>query len=84
MGTVNFEPVFEPVRERQVTIKTTDKDFEKLQEMCCGYGITVGELLECFVGDLIDGVYSNGSDERQAAQKWFDRYAANLDPDLDL
>ena len=80
MGTVNFEPV----RERQITIKATDRDFEKLQERCSGYGITIDELLESFVGDLVDGVYSNGSDERRAAAEWFDRFSVNLCPDLDL
>ena len=57
MGTVNFEPV----RERQITIKATDRDFEKLQERCSGYGITIDELLEGFVGDLVDGVYSTAA-----------------------
>lgn len=80
MGTVNFEPV----RERQITIKATDRDFEKLQERCSGYGITIDELLEGFVGDLVDGVYSSGSDERRAAAAWFDRFSVNLCPDLDL
>ena len=80
MGTVNFEPV----RERQITIKATDSDFEKLQDKCCEYGITIDELLENFVGDLVDGAYSSGSDERRLAAAWFDRFSVNLCSDLDL
>ena len=80
MGNLNREPV----RERQVTIKATDRDFEKLQDKCSEYGITVGELLECFVGDLIDGAYTSGSDERRMAAAWFERFSVNLCPDLDL
>ena len=34
---------------------------------------TIGELIENFVGDLVDGTYSNGSDERMYAQQWFER-----------
>lgn len=35
--------------------------------------MTIGELLENFVGDLVDGDYSNGSDERLYIKSWFDR-----------
>ena len=34
---------------------------------------TIGELIENFVGDLVGGTYSNGSDERDYADQWFER-----------
>ncbi len=36
-------------------------------------GLTVSELFANFVGDLVDGTYTNGSDERMYANQWFDR-----------
>ncbi len=44
------------------------------------YGITVYQLLENFIGDLISGTYSNGSDERMLANKWFDRCWFSVEP----
>lgn len=35
--------------------------------------ITVSQLLESFIGDLVNGTYTNGSDERDYAQEWFER-----------
>ena len=35
--------------------------------------ITVSQLLESFIGDLVNGTYTNGSDERDCAQRWFER-----------
>ena len=34
---------------------------------------TIGELIENFAGDLVGGTYSNGSDERDYADQWFER-----------
>ena len=33
---------------------------------------TIGELIENFAGDLVGGTYSNGSDERDYADQWFE------------
>lgn len=35
--------------------------------------MTVSKLLENFIADLIDGTFSNGSDERDLAKQWFNR-----------
>ena len=51
----------------------SDSDCELLSRKCGACGITVGELIQSFIGDLIDGTYSNGSDERMYANQWFDR-----------
>ena len=36
-------------------------------------------LLENFIGDLVDGTYTNGSDERMYAENWFDRCLFSFD-----
>ena len=63
----------EIIRERKITVKLSDADCDRLAKKCGEYGLTIGELIENFVGDLVDGTYSNGSDERMYAQQWFER-----------
>ena len=60
-------------RDRTISLKLSDDDCEKLMLKCGEYGIGLGELFENFIGDLVDGTFSNGADERMYAQKWFDR-----------
>lgn len=63
----------ETITERKLSLKLSDADIEHL---CVKAGIaqlTVSQLLESFIGDLVGGTYSNGSDERDAAQKWYER-----------
>ena len=60
-------------KDRTINLKLSDADCEKLTLKCGEYGIGVRELFENFVGDLIDGTFSNGSDERMYARQWFDR-----------
>lgn len=61
------------IAERSFTLKLSDADVERLFIKAGGAGLTVSELLENFLGDLLDGTYSNGSDERDYAERWFDR-----------
>jgi hypothetical protein len=67
------EKEIESIRARNILIKLSDADVEKLFEKAGRVGLTVSELLERFIGDLVDGTYSNGSDERMYANEWFDR-----------
>lgn len=63
----------ETITERKLSLNLSDADVERL---CVKAGIaqlTVSQLLESFIGDLVGGTYSNGSDERDAAQKWYER-----------
>ena len=53
----------ETIRERKITVKLTDADCDRLARKCGEHGLTIGELIENFVGDLVGGTYSNGSDE---------------------
>lgn len=57
----------ETIRERKITVKLSDADCDRLARKCGEHGLTIGELIENFVGDLVGGTYSNGSDERDYA-----------------
>lgn len=64
----------ETIRERKITVKLSDADCDRLARKCGEHGLTIGELIENFVGDLVGGTYSNGSDERDYADQWFDNF----------
>ena len=55
----------ETIRERKITVKLSDADCDRLARKCGEHGLTIGELIENFVGDLVGGTYSNGSDETE-------------------
>lgn len=61
------------IKPRLLSIKLSDADVKRIFEKAGSCGLTVGELLENFIGDLVDGTFSNGSDERMYAQEWFER-----------
>ena len=63
----------ETIKDRNITIKLSDADCERLAKKCCKHGLSIGQLLESFIGDLVDGTYTNGSDERMYANQWFER-----------
>lgn len=63
----------ETIRERKICLNLSDADVKRLCEKAGGVGLTVSELLENFIGDLVIGTYSNGSDERWLADEWFER-----------
>jgi len=63
----------ETIKERKITLKLSDADCDRLARKCGEHGLTIGELIENFVGDLVGGTYSNGSDERDYADQWFER-----------
>lgn len=58
----------ETIRERKITVKLSDADCDRLARKCGEHGLTIGELIENFVGDLVGGTYSNGSDEKDTAK----------------
>lgn len=68
----------ETIRERTITVNLSDADCHRLMLKCGESGLTVGKLVENFVGDLIDGTYSNGSDERDLVCQWFERCSFGL------
>lgn len=72
------------IRERQITVKLSDADCDRLVDLCGRYNLGVSELLENFIGDLVGGTYSNGSDERAYAREWFERCWFSLQPEQTL
>ena len=63
----------ETIRERTITVNLSDSDCDRLARVCGEHGLTIGELIENFVGDLVGGTYTNGSTEREFAKQWFER-----------
>lgn len=74
----------ETIKERKITVRLSDADCDRLARKCGEYGLTIGELIENFVGDLVGGTYSNGSDERDYANKWFERCWFGMFPEETL
>lgn len=61
------------IADRTITIKLSDADCERISRKAGMAGMSVGELLGGFIGDLTGGIYSHGSDEEMCAKEWFDR-----------
>lgn len=70
------------IRPRTIDVKLSDADVKRVSELAGAQGLTVGKLIENFIGDLVSGTYSNGSDERMYAQQWFERCWFGMLPDL--
>ena len=47
----------ETIRERKITVKLSDADCDRLARKCGEHGLTIGELIENFVEDLVGGTY---------------------------
>ena len=60
------------IKERMIAVRLSDADCVRLAEKCGRNGLTVAELLENFIGDLVGGTFTNGSDEERCANEWFD------------
>lgn len=67
------EQEIQTIKGRTITLQLSDADVSRIAEKAGLAGLTVEGLLENFVGDLVHGTYSNGSDERMYAERWFDR-----------
>lgn len=66
------------IRERTLTLRLSDADVKRICKKAASVSLTVSQLLENFIGDLICGTYSNGSDERNYADNWFERCCFDL------
>ena len=69
------------IKERTVKLNLSDADCYRIAEYAGKVNLTVGELLENFIGDLVDGTYSNGSDERDLADQWYKRCYFGMFPE---
>ena len=65
-------------------LRLSEADCERLAKKAGSVGLTVPSLLEHFIGDLVDGTYTNGSDERMHAEQWFDRCGFGMFEDRTL
>ena len=63
----------EILKSRKLDLELSSSVCDNLLLLCGRHNITVAELLESFINDLVDGECSNGSDERRLAEEWFDR-----------
>ncbi|MEE0859385.1 MAG: molecular chaperone GrpE [Acutalibacteraceae bacterium] len=72
------------IKKRNISISLSDADCERLAIKAGTVGLTVDELLSNFIGDLVDGTYSNGSDERMYANDWYERCGFSFAPEETL
>ena len=63
----------ETIRERNIVVKLSDADCERIYNLCGEYNITISYLIENFITDLVCGTLTNGSDERMYAEQYFTR-----------
>lgn len=66
------------IRKRTLELELSDADVRRISEKAGACGLTVANLIENIIGDLICGTYSNGSDERMYANQWFERCEFSL------
>jgi len=78
------EKEIQTIKERTITLKLSDADVERISNKAERHGLTVSELLENFIGDLVGGTYSNGSDERDFADRWFERCWFGMFPEYNF
>lgn len=79
-----YEKEIETIKPREYSLKLSDADVLRIAKTAGAYNMTVSELLENFIADLVDGEYTNGSDERMYAQQWAERCWFSHDPDKSL
>lgn len=65
--------LYEKSLQRNILVKIHSDEVDELYVKVGKIGISVQELFENFIADLIDGIYSNGSDERMYINEWFER-----------
>lgn len=78
MHSNQFKAEMKTIRDRTVTIRLSDTDCVRLAQKAGAVGMTVGDLLQFFIRDLVCSIQSNGSDERDLAAQWFDRVGFEL------
>lgn len=72
------------IKERTIKLKLSDADVDRLAMKAAEAGMTMEELLVSFIGDLVCGTYSNGSDERMYAEAWYERCGFSFYPSNDI
>lgn len=81
MNGMEQQREIQTITGRTLVLKLSDADCRRISEKAGEVGMTVAQLLETFIGDLVNGTYSNGSDERMYADEWFNRCGFAMFPD---
>ena len=66
------------IKPRSFTLELSDADVKRLYEKAYSNGTTPAEMMQSYLGDLLDGTYTRGSDERMYANQYFDRCCYDL------
>lgn len=72
---------YERSLKRNISIKLYQDEVEKLCMKSGVVGLSISELFENFVADLICGTHTNGSDERMYIEQWFERCYFSIMPE---
>lgn len=68
-----------------LTINLLNEEVARKISILAGtHSLTIGQLVENFIQDLIGGKYSNGSDEHDLAYQWFNRCWFGMFPEDSL
>ncbi len=76
----DIEP-YEKSLKRTISIRLYQDEVEELCRKSGKVGLSIGELFENFVADLICGTHTNGSDERMYIEQWFNRCYFSIMPE---
>lgn len=66
------EKEIKTIKERTVTLKLSDADCMRIAIEAGKHGVTISRILENFIGDLVDGTYSNGDYEKELVERWME------------
>lgn len=64
------------IKQRTIRLNLSDTDCEKISKYAGKVNMTVGELLERFVEDMVDGTMATGKRNVELANKWYNRSVA--------
>lgn len=78
MTTEQQKKEIETIKGRQIELNLSEADCRRVYVTCATYGIAISELLENFIGDLVRGAISNGSDEHIMAEQYFYTMLPNI------
>lgn len=84
MNLKQQEKEIETIKERTVILNLSDADCIRVAKLAGSHGISVEQLLENFIGDLVDGTYSNGSEEHTYANQYFESCWFGMYPEKTL
>ena len=70
--------------DRTITLKLSDTDCDRLFNLCGKRGITVTDLLQHFIEDLIGGTDINRREESVYARKYFEKCLFDVSPEATL